>query len=129
MGCSQYSLSSLLILLVRYISTVNINVWYALTPPHKIYKQGCQHFASKESENFAKCLPYAFMQAISRPRHRRSQLGGNTFSFLSRVTEIFCKIETKFLNSRVLAGGFVIECAKKFFVLRIYKKVVEESAV
>ena len=35
------------------------------------------------------------------------------FPFLSKVTDFFCKIESKFLNSRVLAGGFVIECAKK----------------
>ena len=28
--------------------------------------------------------------------------------FLSKVTEDFCKIESKFLNSRVLAGGFVM---------------------
>ena len=32
--------------------------------------------------------------------------------FLSKVTEIFCKIKSRFLNSRVLAGGFVMECAK-----------------
>ena len=34
------------------------------------------------------------------------------FPFLSGIKEIFCKIESKFLNSRVLAGGFVMECAK-----------------
>ena len=28
------------------------------------------------------------------------------------VTEIFCKIKSKFFNSRVLAGGFVMGCAK-----------------
>ena len=32
---------------------------------------------------------------------------------LSGVTEFFCKIESKFLNSSVLAGGFVMGCAKK----------------
>ena len=31
----------------------------------------------------------------------------------------FCKVKLKFLNFRVLAGGFVMECAKK---------VVEKSA-
>ena len=50
---------------------------------------------------------------------------GALFPFLSRVTEIFSKL----LNSRVLAGGFVIGCAKKVLVLSIYKKVVEKSAV
>ena len=35
------------------------------------------------------------------------------FPFLSRITEIFCKIKSKFLNSRVLAGGFGMGCAKK----------------
>ena len=46
-------------------------------------------------------------------RHRRSQLGGALFPFLSGVTEFFGKMESKLLNSRVLAGGFVIECGKK----------------
>ena len=53
---------------------------------------------------------------------------GALFQFLSEVTELFCKIELKFLNSRVLAGGFVMERAKKLLVLIIYKKVVEKSA-
>ena len=30
------------------------------------------------------------------------------FPFLSGVSDFFCKIESKFLNSRVLSGGFVI---------------------
>ena len=48
---------------------------------------------------------------------------GALFSFLSEVTKIFCKIESRFLNSRVLAGGFVMGCAKKVLVfLGIYKK-------
>ena len=38
---------------------------------------------------------------------------GALFSFLSKVSEFFCKPESKFFNSRVLAGGFVIRCAKK----------------
>ena len=41
------------------------------------------------------------------------------FPFLSGLTEFFCKVESKFLKSRVLTGGFVMECAKK---------VVEKSA-
>ena len=51
------------------------------------------------------------------------------FPFLSKVTKTFCKIESKVLNSRVLAGGFVMECAKKVLVLSIYKKVVGKYAV
>ena len=35
------------------------------------------------------------------------------FPFLSMVTEFVCKIESKLLNSRVLAGGFMMGCAKK----------------
>ena len=54
---------------------------------------------------------------------------GAVFPFLSEVTEVFCKIESKFLNFRVLAGGFVMGCAKKVLVLGIYKQVVENSAV
>ena len=54
---------------------------------------------------------------------------GALFPFLSEAKESFCKINSKFLNSRVLAGGFVMECAKKFLVLSIYKKLVEKSAV
>ena len=33
--------------------------------------------------------------------------------FLSGVTESFCKIESKFLSFRVLAGGLVMGYAKK----------------
>ena len=54
---------------------------------------------------------------------------GAFFPFLSGVTKMFFKIELKFLNSRVLAGGFVMRCAKKVLVLSIYKKLVERSAV
>ena len=47
-------------------------------------------------------------------------------AFPDFVTEIFCKIESKFLNSRVLAGGFVMGCAKSFgfkhFVMGCAKK-------
>ena len=65
------------------------------------------------SGDFAKCLTYALPKAIGLPRHRRSQLDEALFPFLFGVTEIFCKIESKFLNSSVLAGGFVMGCAKK----------------
>ena len=34
------------------------------------------------------------------------------FLLLSEVTESFCKMESKFLNSRVLAGGFVMDVEK-----------------
>ena len=37
---------------------------------------------------------------------------GALFPFLSGITETFFNIESKFLNSRVLAGGFVTGCAK-----------------
>ena len=37
---------------------------------------------------------------------------GALLPFLSGFTEFFCKIELKFLNSRVLAGGFVMGCPK-----------------
>ena len=50
------------------------------------------------------------------------------FPFLSEVTEIFCKLKSKFLNSRVIAGGFVMGCAKKSWFQVYYKKVVEKSA-
>ena len=50
------------------------------------------------------------------------------FLFLSGATEFFCKIKSKFLNSRVLAGGFVMGCAKSLGFKHI-KKIVEHSAV
>ena len=43
------------------------------------------------------------------------------FPFLSRVLEIFCKIESKFLNSRVLAGGFVMDVQKSLGFKHILK--------
>ena len=40
--------------------------------------------------------------------------GWRRFScFFLESQKLFCKIKSKFLNSRMLAGGFVIECAKK----------------
>ena len=48
---------------------------------------------------------------------------------LSGVTESFCKIKSKFLSFRVLAGGFVMGCEKKVLVFGKYKKVVEKSAI
>ena len=47
---------------------------------------------------------------------------GALLLFLSGVTEIFFKIELKFLNSRVLAGGFVMKCAKSLGFKYIEKK-------
>ena len=41
---------------------------------------------------------------------------GALFQFLSEVTEIFCKIESKFLNFRVLARAFCDEMCKKVLV-------------
>ena len=34
------------------------------------------------------------------------------FPFLSEVTDTFYKMESKLLNSKVFAGGFVMGCAK-----------------
>ena len=95
-------------------------------PPQIIFDgsdQGCQHWVSKKSGNFANCLTYALLQAISLRRHKRSQLdGGNLFCFCLKSQKFFCKIESKFLNSMVLAGGFVRRCAKKVLVLSTYIK-------
>ena len=60
--------------------------------------------------NFAKCLTYALPQACPSTGVCWVAV---LFPFLSGVTETFWKIESKFLNSRVLAGGFVIGCAKR----------------
>ena len=72
--------------------------------------QGCQHCVSQKSELFAKCLKYALPQVIGLPRHRRSQLGGSAF-------DVFVWNHKFFLQNSwilgVLAGGFVMECAKK----------------
>ena len=38
---------------------------------------------------------------------------GRFFRFFFKMAKMFCKVESKFLNSRVLAGGFVMGCAKK----------------
>ena len=76
-------------------------------------QSGLPTLCFKKSGNFAKCLTYVLPQAIGLPSHRRSKRGGALFPFLSGVTEFFCKIKSKFLNSRVLAGGFVMGCAKK----------------
>ena len=83
------------------------------------HRPGLPTLCFKMSANFAKCLTYALLQAIGLPRHRRGQMGEDTFPFLSKITNLFCKVESKFLNSRVLAGGFVIRCAKKVLVLSI----------
>ena len=74
----------------------------------------------KKSGNCAKCLTYVLPQAQAQ-----KPAWWGRFPFLFRVTEIFCKIESKFLNSKVLAGCFVMGCAKSLGFLSIYKKVVE----
>ena len=57
---------------------------------------------------------YALPQAIDLPRQKRSQLGGGAFPvFVWSHRNSFCKIESKSLNSMVLAGGFAKGCAKK----------------
>ena len=79
-----------------------------------------------------------FQKSLETSRYRRpyacpgtggASLVGALFRFLSGVTEVFCKIESKLLNSRVLAGGSVMGCAKKVLVLSIYKKVVKKSEI
>ena len=62
--------------------------------------QGCQNCVLKMSGNVRVTAGYRHAQAQEEP-------------FLSGVTEIFCKIESNFLNFRVLASGFVMGCAKK----------------
>ena len=81
----------------------------------KLHNQGCQHCVSKKSGNFAKCLTGG------------ASWVGALFPFLFRITEIFCKIKSKFLNSRVLAGGFVM--CKRGLVFKRIENVVEKSAI
>ena len=50
------------------------------------------------------------------------------FPVFPRVKESFCKIKSKYLSFRVLAGGFVMGYAKKFWFSANIKKVVEKSA-
>ena len=71
-----------------------------------------------------KCLTYALPHAGYTAG---SGTGGASwvealFPFLSKVTNFFCKIESKFFNSRVVAGGFVMECAKKSWFQAYIKK-------
>ena len=47
---------------------------------------------------------------------------GALSQFLSGVTESFCKIKSKFLSLRVLAGGFVMGYAKKSWFSANIKK-------
>ena len=54
---------------------------------------------------------------------------GALSQFLPGVTENFCKIKSKFLSFRVLAGGFVIGYAKKSWFSANIKKIVEKSAI
>ena len=52
---------------------------------------------------------------------------GALFLFLPGVSEFFGKIESKLLNSRELAGGFVMRCAKK--VCSIIKSLRSQTKV
>ena len=88
--------------------------------PYILY-QDCQHCVSKKSGNFAKYLTYALSQAIGRPRHRRSQLGGGAFSFLSKITNLFFKTESKFLNFRILLVVLWWDVQKSLGFQHIYK--------
>ena len=73
--------------------------------------QCCQHCVSKNSGNFVKCLKYVLPQAF-RPA-QEEPAGGGRFSFFGLKSKIFfCKIKSKVLNSRVLAGGYVMGCAE-----------------
>ena len=82
----------------------------SMGPEPNIYNnQGCQHRVSKSFRNFATDWPGtggdSWVEAL--------------FSLFFWGYRIFCKI-VNFFNFRVLAGGFVMRCAKI---------VVEKSAV
>ena len=74
---------------------------------------------------------YVRITAGHRPAQAQEEPAGweALFLFLSGVTDFFCKTESKFLNSRVLAGGFVMGCAKMSWFEAHIKNVVEKSAV
>ena len=74
-------------------------------------------------------LPYPLPQAIGLPRHNMSQLDEAPFPLLSEVTEFFLQNRVEILNSRELAGGFVMGCAKKSWFEAYIKKVVEKFGV
>ena len=61
--------------------------------------------------------------------HEEPAEWGRFPSFCLGVTESFCKIKSKFLSLRGLAGGFVMGYAEKVLVFRKYKIVVEKSAI
>ena len=50
-------------------------------------------------------------------------------SFCLGSQKVFCKIKSKFLSFRVLAGGFVMGYAKISWFSANIKKVVEKSAI
>ena len=51
------------------------------------------------------------------------QVGWGSISrFCLKSQKFFCKIESKFWNSRVLVGGFVMGCAKKSWFEAFIKK-------
>ena len=64
---------------------------------------------------------YSLPWVIGLPRHRRSQLDESAFPVFVRDHRNLCKIESKFLNSRVLAGGFVLDVQKSLGFKHILK--------
>ena len=69
---------------------------------------------------FQKSLEVLNVQvAIGLPRHR-SQLGGVALHVFVRGHKFFLQNRVKILDSRVLAGGFLMGCGKKFLVSSIY---------
>ena len=61
--------------------------------------------------------------------HEEPAEWGRFPSFCLGVTESFCKIMSKFLSFKVLAGGLVMGYAKKSWLSANIKKVVEKSAM
>ena len=69
---------------------------------------GLQHYVSTKSGNYAKCV-----RITAGHRPAQANWVEALFPFLSKPAQHFCKTKSKVLNSRVLAGGFVMGCAKK----------------
>ena len=81
-----------------------------------VFRSGLPTLCLKESGNFAKRLTYAVPDTGGASWMRALCL------FCLKLQNFFCKIESEFLNFRVLVGSFVMECEKNFLVLSIYKK-------
>ena len=65
-----------------------------------------------------------------RPDQEQEEPAGwRRFTHFCQKSQNFFATQSKLLNSKALAGGFVMGCAKKVLVSSIYKKVVEKSAV